>query len=138
MDQIPNRYPGIIKVECFDSQVLPPVRIDYITVESLHSFIPDVRMEIPLIEPGTCEVSSVDGCDKLTLKFSAACKISRSCRWAFIFYDANGGSFLVASVSKPFPKVSINRSFGSVPDQRPEFAYEISHVAVKTPIEIFM
>ena len=137
MEQIPNRYPGIIRVEYLDLNLLPD-RPDLLSKAGVKFDIPEERFDIPLIEPGTCEISSDGGFDKLSLKFSASIKISHSFRTAFIFYDANGRKFLVGSRSKPFPKVSIKRSFGSVPDRRPEFSYEITHVAVQTPIELLL
>lgn len=135
MEQIPNRYPGIVKVEYFDLSSLP-VRPDMIVKNEMVLNLPEERFVIPLIEPGTCDVNFVYGFESLTLKFSSSKKISPNFRPAFIFYDANDRIFLVGSGSKPFPKVKISRSFGSVPDQRPEFAYEITHIAVNTPIEI--
>lgn len=131
-----NQYPGIVKVEYFDSSILDCDSPDIMSLAGLEINIPDERFNIPLIEPGTCDVTSKDGAESLTLKFSAQIKINPRFRPAFIFHDANNRTFLVASKNKPFPKVSMTRTFGSLPDSRPQVSYEITHTAIITPIEI--
>lgn len=138
MEEIQNLYPGIVEVEYFDSSLISVERPDLASIAGDSIIIPENRFKIELLEPGTCEVQSKDGTESLSLKFCAQLKIYPRFRPAFIFRDANDRTFLVASKSKPFPKMSMMRTFGSLPDKRPEVSYEITHVAIHTPVEIFL
>lgn len=135
MNDCGHSYPGIIKVEFFDSSLLPE-RIDILSIAGVDIDVPEERFNIDLIEPGTCEVSDLTGSKRVTLKFSSFKKINPPFRPAFIIFDANDGIYLIGSKEKPFPKILINKSWGSVPDSRAEYSYEISHVAIEAPIEI--
>lgn len=135
-DQTYNLYPGIVAIEYFNSALLNVENPDVAAMSGMVIEVPEERFSIPMIEPGSAEVKIADGIESISIKFSAQIKIYPPFRPAFIFKDANGVSYLVASKSKPFPKVSMIRTFGSVPDKRPEVSYEITHTALHTPIEI--
>ena len=137
MDLI-NMSPGIIAVEYFDASLLEVERPDLASLAQISIKIPDDRVVVPLLDPGTCEVSGNERAMSASLKFSTQMLIVPHFRPAFLIQDANGSWFLIASKSRPFPKIEFTRSFGSVPDKRPEFAYTITHTAIVTPVEVFI
>lgn len=131
-----NRIPGVVKVEYFDLMQLESERIDLDALIGIFPNLPKERFEIPVIEPGTCESTWSNGAESCSLSFSSNIKIRPKFRPGFIFTDANNDVYMIASSCKPFPKIDIVRTFGKMPEERPEYRYTIKHAAVETPVRV--
>lgn len=138
MSYIENRTPGIIKVEYFDLMALDSQRPDLDAIAGIFPHLPEETFEIPMIESGTADIKSSNGAESCTISFSSNMKISPGFRPGFIFTDANFDMFMVASGCRPFPSMEIDRTFGKMPGERPEFKYTIKHSSLMAAIPVIL
>lgn len=92
--------------------------------------------EIKFFDEPQCEcVSKKDGAgyeDTATLKFLAGKEIPRSNFLAFVVTDSNDNSYLIGSKEKPFAVAQATHRTGVPSGDGAGFAYEITHVSIKS------
>lgn len=131
-----KRIPGIMAVEIYDCRSLDKSRFDLMQRLGLNINFEVDSEQIELIEPGDCEISTEKGISKVVLKFKSQQRIAIGFNPGFIITDAQRNKYAIGCNAHPFPIMSCVDSFGSDAGDMAAYSYEVSHVAIETPIRI--
>lgn len=131
-----KRIPGIVAVDVYDCRSVAKSRFDLMQRLGINiSFEVDTE-RIDLIEPGECEVSEEKGLSKVVLRFKTQQRIASGIDPGFIITDAQRNRYAIGCNAHPFPVVTCVDSFGAVDGDAACRTYEVSHVALETPIRL--